>query len=979
MVFNNNLLLGAAGASGDYTIDQSIRFNSADSATMSRSFGTPTDRNKWTYAFWIKSTKEQNGGNLGTNTSGGVTFAKMCFNGGAMQFFDYTSGSANIDVRTTFTSAVGKFRDYSGWYHAMFVYDSDQSTDSDRLKFYINGTQFPAADLVGPLGGSVVWPSSGYNSKFNASGTIHSISENVNGKIDGYMAEIYFIDGQALDPTSFGEFKSTTGQFVPIQYSGTFGNNGFYIDGADSTFLGKDAKATSAAVTNKASTSSEWGGETGAYTFATNEIDRSSTINAIISTDLLSGDFSFDFTMTATGGAVRVGVIDDQEFNTFNGTGADGGMDSMTNSWYLDKGNNQFRYGGASQGSASGVVNGAAVTIERTGSTIKITDDGSDAHTFSQTFSGPVRVVISGGGAAFNLDDVQYTADDASGNDNSFFSSGLAAADQVLDTPTANLPTFNSLSSGAGTLSDGNLQYVGTGSWTNTRLNLLLPETGKWAVRFKSTTSYQQIIVGACEPDSATTYGDLDVNGVVQIRYNTKDGNFVTRVGGSKIEDTGPPTVAAQTFFQLLFDMDNGKMGVAADGATSGTFADISTYPVMDLHGSSLSTARQIFAMVYSGTDSGAGAILDAGQSGWTPTVTGFSALTLANLPDPTIADPSAYFQTSLWNGNGSTQTITQSGNSTFEPGMIWSKARNAAQEHVIFDQVRGATKYLQPDNTGAEGTQSGVTAFNSDGFDLGSWAVSNGSGQTHVGWQWAADGTSGSSNTDGSITSTVSANTTSGFSIATYTGNGTSGATFGHGLGVAPKMVIVKERDPGGNNWMVGHDSVGWTKYLALDNSNLPITSSARWNDTAPSSTVVTLGDDGGINANTATYVAYCFAEVDGFSKTGSYVANASTDGPFVYCGFKPAFVIFMPIAGSGAGKWMLDTVRSSFNAADVILQANTSAAESSGTSYHLDFVSNGFKVRTSSDFNSSGRTIAFMAFAESPFKHATARGITT
>ena len=228
----------------------------------------------------------------------------------------------------------------------------------------------------------------------------------------------------------------------------------------------------------------------------------------------------------------------------------------------------------------------------------------------------PKRYGGSYGTNGFFIDgrDSSDLGDDESGNGNDFSSSGLAAADHVKDSPTNNLPTFNTLSSGAGTLSDGNLQYVGTSSWTNTRLNLLVPDTGKWALRFKTASSYDQIMVGLCAPDSATTYGDLDVNGVAQIRYNTKDGNFVTRVGGSLVVDTGPPTTSAQTFLQILFDMDNGKMGVAADDATSGTFADISTYSVMDLNGSSLSTARQPFALVYSGTDANAGAILDAGH-----------------------------------------------------------------------------------------------------------------------------------------------------------------------------------------------------------------------------------------------------------------------------------------------------------------------------------------------------------------------------
>jgi hypothetical protein len=301
----------------------------------------------------------------------------------------------------------------------------------------------------------------------------------------------------------------------------------------------------------------------------------------------------------------------------------------------------------------------------------------------------------------------------------------------------------------------------------------------------------------------------------------------------------------------------------------------------------------------------------------------------------------------------------------------------------------------MQSNTTDPEVTGSGAfgstLAFTSDGFTLDNGTSDNlyvnAGGETYVGWAWKADG-AGSSNTDGTISSTVSANTTSGFSIVTYTGNGTSGATFGHGLGVAPKMVIVKERSPGGNNWMVGHDSIGWTKYLALDTTAAAVTSSTRWNNTAPSSTVVTLGNDGGINANTATYVAYCFAEIPGYSSIGSYTGNGSaTDGPFIYTGFKPRFVMIKRY--NSTESWpILDTARGSGNFGsdagsggdnptagndlNAVLVASTTAAEEDNPagSRRASYVSNGFKVRTTNTaMNGSGSSYIYMAFSEHPF----------
>tara|TARA_A100000172_G_scaffold80375_1_gene69760 strand:- start:157 stop:1302 length:1146 start_codon:yes stop_codon:yes gene_type:complete len=370
------------------------------------------------------------------------------------------------------------------------------------------------------------------------------------------------------------------------------------------------------------------------------------------------------------------------------------------------------------------------------------------------------------------------------------------------------------------------------------------------------------------------------------------------------------------------------------------------------------------------------------GQSAFSTTSdlpSGFNTLNTASLPDPVTPDPSLYFQTTLYTGNASTQEVNQSGNLTFEPGLVWIKTRSNAANHALFDQVRGVNKQLRSDSTGAEYTAYSdlLTSFDADGFTLGADATVNNvnvNTYTYAAWQWAADGTTGSSNTDGSITSTVSANTTSGFSICTFTGNQTSGATFGHGLNTAPKMVIIKERSPAGNNWKVGHIGAGFTKFIPLDTNAAAITDSAHWNDTAPSSTVVTLGNDTGINQNTATYVAYCFAEVEGYSAIGSYVGNGSTSGPFIWTGFKPSWVMLRRI--DSGGEWEVsDRVRDPDNPVRLILQPNSSGTEWDATTRDISWLSNGFVHESShADFNASGGTYIYMAFG-SPFKTATAR----
>jgi len=562
--------------------------------------------------------------------------------------------------------------------------------------------------------------------------------------------------------------------------------------------------------------------------------------------------------------------------------------------------------------------------------------------------------------------------EDFSGNNNDFSSSGLAAADQVTDSPTNNMPTLNPLSSGTGTLSDGNLQYVGvSGNWSNSRLNLLVPDTGKWAIRCKTTTSYDQMLIGLCAPDSASPYTDIDVNGVAQIRYNARDGNFVTRVGGSLVNDTGPATTSAQTFIQLLFDMDNGKMGIAADGATSGTFADISTYSALDLNGD-LSAARQPFVQAFAGTDSGAGVIIDAGQSGWTTTVTGFKNLILANLDTPTIKDGSAYFQPKIYTGSTSAQDITFSGNSDLPPDWLWFKARSAS-DHFVFDKLRGVLKTISTNDRNAEVSSTGsMTAFGTNGFSLGDGGSDNDingvDGTNYVVWGWAANG-SGSSNEDGSINTTAtSANTTAGFSINTYTGTGSAGATVGHGLGVKPSVVLIKCFGVGSTHWIINDWSGDYSNKLKLNETEAASSSSGFV--TAASSTTFTLGTDTDVNGSIRTYVAYCFAEIPGYSSISSYVGNGSADGPMIFTGMAPAFIIVKRAVG-GTGNWdMFDRQRDPINPADAVLDADSSGAEASYSTIDIDFLSNGFKVRgTQSNINASGSTYIYMAFAENPF----------
>ena len=327
-----------------------------------------------------------------------------------------------------------------------------------------------------------------------------------------------------------------------------------------------------------------------------------------------------------------------------------------------------------------------------------------------------------------------------------------------------------------------------------------------------------------------------------------------------------------------------------------------------------------------------------------------------------TIKKPTDYFNTKLYTGNGVGGTnITGVG---FQPDLVWIKRRSGVENHVWNDAVRGVPNNIYSSSTNAEDSGSLMSAILSDGFTVQTDPSVNSNTDTYVAWNWlGANGTA--SNTDGSITSTVSANTTSGFSIVSYTGTGAN-ATIGHGLAVAPKMVIAKKRS-GTGAWGVYHEGIGNpANAVSLENASGARSEPAYWNSTSPTSSVFSVGTSGDTNSSGGTYIAYCFAEVKGFSKFGSYVGNGSTDGTFVYTGFKPAFVIFKNTTNTN--NWSIrDNKRDSFNAGDSNLFANLSDAESS--SNDIDFLSNGFKLRNAGgNWNTSGNTYIYMAFAEEP-----------
>ena len=568
---------------------------------------------------------------------------------------------------------------------------------------------------------------------------------------------------------------------------------------------------------------------------------------------------------------------------------------------------------------------------------------------------------------------------DFSGNGNYWTTNNISVTagttyDAMTDSPTltsatvSNYPTLNATApyGSSLTLSEGNLRTTCAGAyWAALPATFLIPTTGKWYWEVKA------VVATNMPYDSNLSIG---ITRNISSQYNTgqdqwagytADSYGVTNDVSSMYKWTSAtPTAygASYTINDVIgvgLDMDAGTLIYYKNGVSQGT-------AFTGLTGN--------FVPSLGVNNTGTSAVINFGQRpfAYTPP-SGYVALNTYNLPDSTIKKGNTVMDATLYTGNGSTQTITNAAG--FKPDFLWIKSRSNTYSNVLNDSVRGVTKYLFSDLTSAETTVTdAVTSFNSNGFNLNLNAAVNGSTYTYVGWQWQAGQGSTSSNTSGSITSTVSVNTTAGFSVVTYTGTGAN-ATVGHGLGVAPKMLLIKKRS-GADGWAVGHSSLSsYASVLQINSTAAAFTDTSFFNSTAPTSSVFSVGSGGNTNASAATYVAYCWAEIAGYSKFGSYTGNGSTDGPFVYTGFRPKFVMIRN--PSIAANWAIfDTSRDTYNVTYKFVFANSLSAESSSGDVQFDLTSNGFKVRqTSTNINGNGNTLIYMAFAENPFKNALAR----
>nr|BAR30699.1 hypothetical protein [uncultured Mediterranean phage uvMED] len=559
---------------------------------------------------------------------------------------------------------------------------------------------------------------------------------------------------------------------------------------------------------------------------------------------------------------------------------------------------------------------------------------------------------------------------DSSGNGNNFTATGFDTAaisssneDNDIDyndTPTNNYTTLNPLHNrvlfGSGlTFEQGNLraQYGDLGS-----------NPGGFTQGFKGGKFYWEVTPKVqVELDIGLVSEDYDPTNDNQQFGETANGwawrNSATSHHNGTAVDPSHTAFGVDDTIGILVDTDAGTAKIEVNGAAQSS-SEFTNIP----------TDKLLFPALRLGGGSGdANAEFNFGQMPFVHTQSGYNDLATNNYPEPTIKNGKEHFNILTWTGTGSSNALTGLG---FQPDLVWVKKRgDTAESHDLQDVIRGAGERLRTNSLDGSRTISGsISSFDSDGFTVVDAGTTNESGKTYVGWCWKAGGTA-VSNTDGTITSSVSANTDAGFSIISYTGNGTGGATIGHGLNSAPEWIIVKRTAIDNSSWYIYHASVGNQSGFNFNTSAQLANSSGYWNNTSPTNQVISLGNFNDVNGNTNTLIAYAWHSVEGYSKFGSYVGNGDADGPFIYTGFAVSWLMVKRATG-GTGNWhLVDAERDTSNPTKRWLEPNEPAAEqSNAATQYIDFLSNGFKVRGSGNqTNASTSTYVYIAFAESPF----------
>jgi hypothetical protein len=904
------------------------------------------------------------------------------------------AGLYNSDSSSATYISGGTINDET-WYHVAL-----SRTASDAWAIYVDGSRVATSSTTKTL------PQNANSGQIAIGARIEggSLGQYFDGYIDDYRITkgVGRYSGASFTaPTAAftNPTKSITanGDVANTRAQSKIGNSSIYFDGTGDYL----------------STASSGMGLTGDYTIECWFNTASSTSdNGIISNKYNNSSFNGNFSLRLNDG----GNSNDIAFRPYNGTVAEGGLvTSGTGAWS----DNTWTHvavvrSGSGTGNVKMYINGSLAGTSSGASSSTILGNAGDLNIGRQEsasagtnyldgYMDEIRISSSARyTGTFTPSTTAFTADantlllihsdwtgglgaDNSGNKNDFSPVNLVATDQVLDSPTLNYCTLNPVDGfNSMTATEGNLR-ANTNSGTDPKINATfqIPQSGKWYWEFVDQHGLSIMVGVIDQTNSGNIYGTN--NSVIYSSGLGTKYNFSSVASYGASWTTGDIIGVAinRDDNEITFYKNNSSQGTFTIGGTAAQRARLIPVIGTGTTGTGGGTFNFGQDSSFHGTKtSGSASAQDANNNGdffYAPPANHL-ALCSDNLPDPAIADPTAHFNTVLYTGTGSGQSISGVG---FEPNFTWIKNRDTAVSHALFDSVRGATKYLTSNSTVAESTESDMlTAFNSDGFSGGGSNQINIASDNYVAWNWkaASSNTSVSAGsidgTNPTIACTRRTNTTAGFSIVSYTGTGAN-ATVSHGLSVAPDLVIVKNRDST-QEWPIGSDEINsgsWAKYLGLSDTSGESGGASRFNSTAPTSTVVSIGTSDATNKNTENHIMYCFHSVDSYSKVGSYESNNSVDGPMIYLGFFPAFILLK--CTNATDNWNIyDNKRNGYNGGTYQLRADSNAAGFSSSATMVDFVSNGFKIRTNdAGTNGSGRTYLYYAVASNPFKTSNAR----